>query len=264
MLARRARLARAKAHLERIGRREQGRRDRPGAAPLTLAKGALHEIRAEDWRQRPAALSFALALAGTRDGPVVFLQLAHEARAEGTLFARGLEGFGVDPARVIAAFADDEKRFLWALEEAAREESLAAVIALAPRGERLCSLTATRRLALAAECSGVSPILIRTMTDAAPTAAVIRWKVEAAPSRPDADDERAPGAPRWRVFLERFRADPRLAAGAPFTAELNHDGRHVRLAQAATVPVPFFSLLGDGPGETQNPFARDRRAARSF
>jgi len=269
MLARKAALARARAHLERIERKwamaSGGRPSLRKAAPLALDEGALHEIRIEDWRARASAVSFALALAGPRGGAIVLVQLAHEARTDGALFARGLEGLGVAPGRLVAAFAQDEKRFFWALEEAAREKGLAAVIALAPRGEKLLDLTATRRLALAAEGAAAAPIIIRTMTVAAPTAAAIRWKIEPAPSRPDPDDARAPGAPRWRVSLERFRADGRLCACPPFLAELRHDGRNLHLSETTPVLVPVLPLLADGPEETHRAFTRrERRAAHSF
>lgn len=277
MLARKAQLERAKAHLERLAEKWEPVFRATGAssgervnaaptAPLALVAGALNEIRIEDWRERPSALSFALALAGMRaragmraqeSGAIVFLQLAHEARGEGALFARGLAALGVDPARLVVAFVRNEKQLLWALEEAAREKSVAAVIAEAPKTARLIDLTATRRLALAAEASGASPLLVRTMASPAPTAAFIRWRIESAPSLPPADDEKSPGSPRWRVFLERCRAGTRLCGGAPFIAEIKHDGRNVFLEEAAALPFPLPALLGDGAPEAQG-----RRAAR--
>jgi protein ImuA len=266
MLARRARIERAKAHLERIAPHRKDLREF-STALLALAEGKLHEIRVEDWRDRPSAISFALALAGRRPcGAIVFLQLLHEARAEGALFARGLSFLGVDPMRVVSLFARDEPHFLWAVEEAAREKSVAAVIALAPKGAgKALDLTATRRLSLAAEEAGASPILIRTIKHAEPTAAFIRWRIEPAPSRPDADDEKAAGALRWRVLLERFRADGRFCAGAPMLVELSHDGEHPALAEVPAVSVPLSPILGHGAFQAQPSGGRsERRAARSL
>jgi protein ImuA len=284
MSAQRAELARLKAHLAAIEPRrathaaadvtagagaEAGAR---GKVPLALLPGALHEVRIEDWRARPAAFSFSLALAARRaretKGAIVFLQRAHDAKAEGLPFARGLSAFGVALDGFLAAFARDEKELLWAAEEAARDRSVAAILALAPTREKRIDLTATRRLSLAAEASGAAPILIRTMTAPLPTSAAIRWRLEPAPSAPDPDDDRAPGPPRWRIFLERRRAG--AAGGAPMETEWRHDLEDFAVAQdvpAARAPlsVPRPLLLGDGSREAQGPCAAgERRAARSL
>src|SRR5690606_33522627 len=72
-------------------------------------------------------------------------------------------------------------------------------------------LTASRRLALAAETSGVSALLLRMGAAAGPSAARTRWQVSAAPSVPLAAN--APGYPGWNIELLRQRGGP---AGGPW------------------------------------------------
>lgn len=282
MLARKVQLERAKAHLERLGPAwvpvfgvknggpsgvPESRSDSDASGheiPLRLAKGALHEIRIEDWRNHPAAVSFALALAGLRarekKGAIVFLQRAHDTRETGMLFARGLIRLGVDLGNVVVALARDEKQMGWALEEASREKSVAAVIADASDG-RLLDLTATRRISLASESSGASPVILRRSTNPTPTSAFIRWRIEAAPSTGEPDDEKVPGAPRWRVFLERHRAGGRLCVGSSFITELLNDGLRIQ-PEASPVSVPSLPLLGDGSAQAGQPFKRPASAER--
>jgi protein ImuA len=202
--------------------------DRP---PLALLPHALMELRVADGRSRPAASALALALAGARaeaskaSGRVVVIGLAHAAREDGVVFARGLAAFGLDPARLLAVFARNERELLWAAEEAARTRGVDMVLIEAPLGARRLDLTATRRLALAAEGSGAAPVLIRTDREAPPTAAAARLLVAPAPSAGERDDLQSPGAARWRIAIERYRPDPAWCAHGPFEAEWRHERR---------------------------------------
>ncbi|MDQ2103547.1 hypothetical protein QSG27_12680, partial [Azospirillum sp. C340-1] len=68
-------------------------------------------------------------------------------------------------------------------------------------------LTASRRLQLAAESSGVTGILLQNASRnaarrSAASAAVTRWRIAPAPSQPE---EPGVGDPRWRAELERCR-----------------------------------------------------------
>jgi protein ImuA len=65
-------------------------------------------------------------------------------------------------------------------------------------------LTAARRLQLAAEAGGVLGLLLRPDEDnAAPTAALTRWRIGAAPS--DSHSPHALGDPTWNLDLLRCR-----------------------------------------------------------
>ena len=120
------------------------------------------------------------------------------------LFAPALAGAGLHPDRVIYAEAADEKGVLTVLEEGLRHGGLAGVV-----GEvGVLSMTASRRLQLCAEASGITAFAIRRWKTAAaaadygqPTASLTRWRVTALPSTRQA----APGLGRSRWLVEMMR-----------------------------------------------------------
>lgn len=98
---------------------------------------------------------------------------------------------------------------LTAMEECLRHPGLAGVVGELGK----VSLTAPRRLQLAAEASGVAAFVFRRSspveTVAEGSAAVTRWRVRAAPS--GALGIPSLGRPRWELSLERARGgDPQL------------------------------------------------------
>jgi protein ImuA len=117
------------------------------------------------------------------------------------LHAPGLALIGLAAERLVLVRACDEHEILWAMEEGLRSRALAAVV-----GEvEALSTTASRRLQLAAETSGVTGfVLHRCGGMAAASAAVTRWRIAALPSAPIAG-EPGIGQPRWRVELLRCR-----------------------------------------------------------
>lgn len=175
-----------------------------------LPLGALHEIIADD---AGAATGFSAALIGkiarpshgieahlnqdTR--PVLWCESRHVMDAGG-LYAPGLARFGLAPDRVILVRARRDQDVLWAMEEGLACAGLAAVI-----GEtRTLSLTAGRRLQLAAATGGVTAFLLRPRSEAiTASAAMTRWRVNTAP--PDDADEPGLGRPRWSTELFRCR-----------------------------------------------------------
>ena len=122
-----------------------------------------------------------------------------------------LAAVGLHPDRVIYAETHREAEVLAAAEEGLRHKGLAGVVAEVAR----LGLTASRRLQLAAEESGVPALILRRWrnaceraSDAEATAAVTRWQVSAAPSRPLP----VPGIGRERWLVELIRckgAEPR-------------------------------------------------------
>lgn len=167
-----------------------------------LARGALHEV----VEAGPAAefagsaTLFAAGIAARLKGPVLWCLTRRD------LFAPGLASAGLLPSRVIYAEAGRDRDVLPLIEEGLRERGLAAVIGEVTR----LTLTASRRLHLAAEGSGVTAIILRrwwTVTEkdlaALPSAAVTRWCIAPAPSEPVP----APGLGRaqWQVNLVRCR-----------------------------------------------------------
>jgi len=205
-------------HIEKIERKETVEGRAPEACalgPLRVAPGALHEIRAVDWRDAPAAHGLALAMAGKIFGasakPAVWIGEAHAVHSTGRAYACGFPSFGVSPSEFIFVFSRNAREILWAAEEAAGAAGVGAVLIEFSKPHRLLDLMATRRLQLAAENSGATPIILRRADDPTPSAARTRWRISAAPSAADIYDRKASGDPRWRIELEKCRGGGRGA-----------------------------------------------------
>jgi protein ImuA len=194
-----------------------------GLAPLDaalpgggLALGALHEIMGAGPDEEDGAVPAAFAASllarlpgGATGGLVLWCMQADD------LYAPGLAANALAPERLIVARCREDAETLWAMEEGLRSAVPVAVL-----GElATLSPTAGRRLQLACEASGVTALVLRRWREggvaarqrAAPSAAVTRWRVAAAPSRDIGD---APGGPRvpsgigtplWRLELLRCR-----------------------------------------------------------
>jgi protein ImuA len=87
----------------------------------------------------------------------------------------GLNGLGLDPARVILVETADERQTLWAIEEALRSAAPAAV---AGAVEAL-DLKTSQRLHLIAGDSGLPLLLLRPARTMEASAAATRWRVGA-------------------------------------------------------------------------------------
>lgn len=177
-----------------------------------LALGAVHEIYGggADLVHGAAAVGFAAGILARTSGPIVWVLDRKD------LFPPALAAVGVHPDRVIYAEAGDSKTVLLVIEEALRHVGLAGVV-----GEisGKVGLTASRRLQLAAEGSGVLGLLLRRPRRLGqddtndPTAARTRWRVTALPSGPALPRSLSPPglAPaRWKLELLRCRGgEPR-------------------------------------------------------
>jgi protein ImuA len=168
-----------------------------------LALGALHEVAGggNGAIDGAAAALFAAGIAARVRGQVLWCLTRQD------LFAPALAQAGLVPDRVIYVEVGDEKSVLICFEEGLRHGGLAAVVAEVA----LLSMTASRRLQLAAESSGAIGIAIRRwrrQTEAAdfgqPTASVTRWRVSALPATPLPVP--GVGRPRWQLELIRCRA----------------------------------------------------------
>jgi protein ImuA len=206
-----------------------------------LALGALHEIGgfapAEEEGAEGASFLAGILARLLPKRPVLWCHL----RAD--LHAPGLALHGLAPERLVLARAGTEAELLWAMEEGLQCRALAAVVGEVDG----LSLTATRRLQLAAEASGVAAFALRRRrhappvgADEQPTAAVTRWRLASLPSRQAG--EPGLGPPLWHVELLRCRG------GRP--------GRWVMEAGDATGHVHLAAALADRPVAD-----RPRRAA---
>ncbi len=243
-----------------------------------IARAALHEIYAAEVADLAAATGFALGLAlragqaeekagtlsnetgaGSRgemrnssgQRPILWARQDFVDAEAGRLHAPGLNELGLDPARLLLVRARDGEGVLRAGAEGARCPALGAVL-IEPWGEpRPFDLTASRRLALAAETSGVPVLLLRVAATEAPSAARTRWQVRALASR--ALEANAPGAPAFALRLLRQRGG---AAEREWRVEWDRDrhcfaerslfDRAFRTDHAAPLSRPLVPLSGDG------------------
>jgi protein ImuA len=170
-----------------------------------IARGALHEVAGAgpDIEHASAVTLLVAGLLAQTSGPILWVSEYFD------LFAPALAGVGLDPTRVL--HVESGRAVLMAMEEGLRHPGLTGVV-----GEfsGRISLTASRRLQLAAESSGAVAFVIRrgprfddtVLTE--PTAAVTRWRVACLPSPPPlphAPETPGLGRARWRLDLVRCR-----------------------------------------------------------
>ncbi|CAO3372966.1 ImuA family protein [Azospirillum argentinense] len=172
--------------------------DLDGAFPAGgLPLGCLHEVAGEEPGAGTAFAAHLLARLASAAAPALWVVRGRD------LHAAGLAAYGLTPDRLIAVRVTRDADALWAMEEALRCRRLSAVL-----GEvGGLDLTASRRLQLAAESSGVTGILLQDASRnanrrSAASAAVTRWRIAPAPSW---TAEPGVGHPRWRAELERCR-----------------------------------------------------------
>lgn len=176
-----------------------------------LARGGLHEVVGE----YAAVAGFLAAIIGRDSQSEQVLWVTPQPM----LYPQGLRQLGFDHRRLAVVSARRADDRLWAMEEGLRALGGGAVIAEIETAD----LTETRRLQLAAEKSGSIGFLIRR--DRQPSAALTRWRIEAARS----DGWR----PCWRVSLERCRG---AEAGFSWDVEWDH----------ATLSFRLVAALADG------------------
>lgn len=136
------------------------------------------------------------------DRPLLWVQERMAVREGGRVHAAGLGAFG---RGLIHVEAKDSKAALWAMEEGLRCPALGGVIGELWGDSQALDFTATRRLAVASERSGVACWLVRLQGSANLSGARERWRLGSAPSEVHPFDPKAPGAPRWQAELFRSR-----------------------------------------------------------
>lgn len=227
-----------------------------------LAYGRIHEIHAAEVDDAAATAGFAMAVASGMakvNGParrgVLWLRSRRSVREGGWLQASGWAELGGAPGAGLLAVLPDTMALLRAAVDALRCRALGAVI-VEDRGRMPeLDLTASRRLALAAEQSGVPLCLVRIDAQPVPSAAHTRWQVASAPSR--ALPGHAPGMPTFDVTLLRQRSGP---AGLGWRLEWNRDRCAFDDAalSGAVVSVSVYGSAADGgagPARTDSRYA---------
>ncbi|MBA3511870.1 recA-like protein [Sphingomonas sp.] len=115
---------------------------------------------------------------------------------------------GIGCPELIHVTARDARSALWAMEEGLRCGALGAVIGELWGNPASLDFTATRRLAVASERSGVPAWLVRLGGSADLSGARMRWRIASCPSQAHPFDPRAPGDPAWDAELFRARGRP--------------------------------------------------------
>ncbi len=196
----------------------------------TFPTGAVHEFISNDPESAAATTGFMAGLLGKLMGEYgICLWIG----IRPIVFAAALKAFGVEPHRVIFIDLAKEKDVIWAVEEALKCESLAAVV-----GElHELTFTESRRLQLAVEQSRVTGFVHRVNPRAVNTlACVSRWQITPIASQLE---EGMPGVghPCWRVQLQKIRN------GEPGEWEMQWvAGRFEYLPKEAAAPAPVYFL----------------------
>lgn len=185
-----------------------------------------------------AAVGFGLTLAAQRraaaprDAMLLWVREAAAIVEAGNVYGPGLAALGLSLDSCIVVEARSPVDGLRAALEGARCGALHAVIleTVAP-----IDLTASRRLKLAAEKSGVEIVLIRHGGRVAPNAAQIRWRVQGAPQlKPD-----GPRRATFEVFV--LKSSSGLEERSCIV-EWDHERRC--FAQAVSVPMDAVPVVG--------------------
>jgi len=129
---------------------------------------------------------------------------------------------GLPSQNLIHVEARDARDALWAMEEGVRCSALSAVIGELWGDPRALDFTATRRLAVAAERSGVPCWLVRLGGTANLSGARMRWRIASSPSLINPLDGRAAGTPVWDAELFRARGSPPGRWGLAHEADRFH------------------------------------------
>ena len=212
-----------------------------------VAAGALHEIHSMASADIAPASLFALGLSQlhAQARPVLWVRQDRLDGERGELYPPGLAALGIDPSALVLVRARDVQNVLQAALEATRCISLGAVIAEVWGDAKALDLTASRRLSLASNTSGVTVFMLRIMAAPNPSAAQTRWHVQARPSR--ALEANAPGRPQLEVRLVRHRG------GFPerqWCVEWNHETRSFEPG-SGPASLSRFAL----PGASNRPVA---------
>ena len=179
--------------------------ERMGLGPIESAfpfgvfpRGAVHEFLSVQPEHQSACSGFITALLKVlmrHGGGCLWISTSR------TLFPPALNAFGIEPDQIIFIDLKREKDVLWVTEEALKCDGIAAVVS--EIGE--VSLTASRRLQLASEKSGVTGFVVRNdPRKSNTTSCVARWRIT---SIPCSSESGLPGVgfPRWNIELLKVR-----------------------------------------------------------
>jgi protein ImuA len=226
-----------------------------------LRRGALHEVHGAEAMDAGAATGFALGLAArlaaADGGPLIWIAERMATREWGELYGPGMAELGFGFPRLLMVSAHKLEALLVAARRTAGAR-LGGVAVLAPYGgAKGFDMTASRKLALAAEAADMALVSLRIGDEPAPGVAMTRWRVASAPAA-DAGGRYLLGRPRFRVELIRNRGG---RTGA-WSVEWNSDASIFRLSdEPRTVGNGALSRPVAAPAFDRPDLAGLRRAA---
>jgi protein ImuA len=171
-----------------------------------LARATIHELMPRSVQDLGAAAGFAFGLAARAQetgAHTLYIQHDFTSAETGRPYLPGLRLSGFDTTSLIYLHVPRAEDVLWAMNEALKCRGFSAVIAEFPAHTRVLDLTATRRLALAAQEGLGLGLILRHAAAIEPNAATTRWLVSAAASR--SDPFGGMGAPSFRLDLVKNR-----------------------------------------------------------
>jgi protein ImuA len=181
-----------------------------------------------------AVTAFVLACLPRSKAPVLWVQDRASRLENGRVYGPALKGM-----RLLRVEVSHARDVLWAMEEGAGCAGLAAVVGEVHGAPPVLDFTATKRLAMRAEASGIPVWLIRSGTVEGLSAARERWRIGSLASEVHPYNPAAPGAPMWEAEL--FRARGR----SPGIWEVSHDAGK----NGGENRLRFLPRSGDGPLE---------------
>lgn len=204
-----------------------------------------------------SATAMILVSLGDTGRPLLWVSDRRSGRESGHIYLAGLPALHVRTP-ILHVEVSHPRDVLQAMEEGATCTGLSAVVGEIHGTPRVLDFTATKRLALRAETSGVPLWLIRSEDPQALTAARERWRVSALPSATHLHDPQAPGHAIWQAELFRTRTRP------PGLWEVYHEPDAADPADR----LHLVSRPGNGSVEkidsTISDLARSRCASGSF
>lgn len=211
-------------------------------------RGQLHEIFAAEGEDHGSAAGFAaiLALRASQPGKsILWLRTLGAVRKGGRFNPTGFAELGGDPAALLMAIARDENMLLRCAADALRCDRFGAVVVECWGSPVIFDLTASRRLTLAANGSGVTAVILRFDAREQPSTASTRWAVRSAPATPL--EANAPGHPTFDLTLLRQRGG---SADKSWRVEWDRDSKVFRAPsrpfQSAQLPRAVVPVLSFG------------------
>ena len=206
----------------------------------------VHEIFAADTGQTQAADGFALGLA-LRSQPksLVWVMQTRAFAETGLPYGPGVEDWGLETRSLVLVTVRDPVHLLSAGEEALASGAADAVLMSAWGDSGVFTLTASRRLALAAAKGRSTGFFVRAAARPAPSAAETRWRVRATSSTPS--EAQSPGLSTLAVELLRSRSG---ASSGQWILEWDREARTFAAPSAprGLVSLPADRAKGTGQG----------------